>query len=183
MSSSTNPRPFAATPRLHAGDTGGALKLLCRGKVLTATMSATLESLGVAPGSKVIAMRGAPAAPQPSTDAAQASTSASAAPGAADTNTTAAANASDNKALEVRRILAAVEAVSRRTSNPDNHYFELRDQVCTPSCVLMMASDCGMSTWNDDRWPLQPDLTLTSSFALHVPYQQHSVCATLASAL
>ena len=103
----------------NAGDTTTQLKLVFKGKVITATPDAQLSELGLAPGAKVIVMRGPPAPSTPSAGA-----GAEAGP----------STAQEAAPSEVERILKAVEAVSSRVSNPDSQHFSLCDQVRTMRC-------------------------------------------------
>ena len=90
----------------HAGRESTPLKLLCKGKVLTNNMQAPH---GLQEGAKIIVMPGSAPGTAPGTDS----------------------GSTIPAAMDVDRILQAVEAMSKRTSNPDDQYFQLFDQVRT----------------------------------------------------
>jgi hypothetical protein len=142
----------------RTGDSGASLKLLCKGKVITNDLSAPLAACGVVPGAKIIVMKGSapPCAAAPPGGAGAAG---------AEPSTSACA---PQQVSEVQRILQAVEAVSKRTSNPEHRYVQLFDQArAQPSDVSIAVLD------------LRPANGLQT--VLH-PHYEPATCTTMAAA-
>jgi hypothetical protein len=95
----------------HAGDTETPLKLLCRGKLLTADPNASLSAMNVKDGAKVVVMHSRP-------------------PAHSGPATSEADKEERPLAGDAKRVLNAVEAMSARASHPHKRTFQVLDQVC-----------------------------------------------------